>query len=69
MAMRVQFLKDTTVDVSKYPCETEEKLFLKNTEIDVDEIIPVSSAFTYLVLTSGDVLLDVRNDLFRKMVS
>lgn len=69
MGMRVQFLKDVTVDVLvNKNGETEFDSFFKDEAIDVSEVVSVSKNFSEIVLPSGNVLLDVRNDLFRKMV-
>jgi hypothetical protein len=71
--MRVKFLKDTTVEVYSNNINEDHflpfKLCLKNTEIELQEIVPVSRQFSTLVLSSGEVYIDVKNDLFQKVVS
>jgi hypothetical protein len=67
--MKVQFLKDVTVDVLvDENGETDFDSFSKNEIIDVLKIREVSKNFSEFVLPSGNVIIDVRNDLFRQMV-
>ena len=67
--MKVQFLKDVTVDVLvDENGETDFDSFSKNEIIDVLKIREVSKNFSEFVLPSANVMIDVRNDLFRQMV-
>ena len=66
--MRVKFIKDITVDVmepSSGTNDTYDKLMRRGTEIEVNEIVPVSSGFSTLWL-DDTALVDVRNDSFTK---
>jgi hypothetical protein len=68
--MRVQFLKDVTVDVLiDENGETDFDSFSKNEVIDVSQVVSVSKNFSEIVLPSGNVIIDVRNDLFREVVA
>lgn len=67
--MRVQFLKDVAIDVlTSQDGETDSVFYSRNEEIDVSEVVSVSKNFTELVLPSGNVLLDVKKDVFKVLV-
>jgi hypothetical protein len=66
--MKIKFRKDITVDVARYPSETEDKAFHRNDIIEVNEIIPVSDEFVYITLPDYTCLIDLRIDLFEEVV-
>jgi hypothetical protein len=71
MVMKVQFLRDVTVEVmepSSGTNDTYDKLIREGTTVEVDELIPLSENFSVFHF-NDEVWIDVRNDLFRKVVS
>jgi hypothetical protein len=68
--MRVQFLKDVTVEIVEPDTgdnDTYDRFIRSRTVIDIDEIIPLSETFSNF--TVGDsIWINVRNDLFLEMV-
>ena len=65
--MKIRFLKDITVDVLDQD-DTFDKLMREGVSLDCVEVTPVSRGFSNVLLDSGEVLVDVRNDSFERVV-
>lgn len=65
--MKIRFLKDITVDVLDQD-DTFDKLMREGVSLDCVEVTPVSRGFSNVLLDSGEVLVDVRNDSFEQVV-
>lgn len=68
--MRVQFLKDVTVEVmepSSGTNDTYDKLIRQGTTVEVENIVSLSECFSAFHF-NDEVWIDIRNDLFRKVV-
>jgi hypothetical protein len=68
MAMKVQFLRDVTVEVME-PNDIYEKLIRQGTIIEVENVVPLSKNFSTFHFDNGVCWVDIKNDLFRKVVS
>lgn len=63
--MKIKFIKDVTVDVIDSADEdAHDRLMRQGVSLDCVEVSPVSRGFSNLILDSGKVLVDVRNDCF-----
>jgi hypothetical protein len=65
--MKIKFTKDITVDVLDHD-DTFDKLMREGVSLDCVEVTPVSRGFSNVLLDSGEVLVDVRNDSFEQVV-
>lgn len=65
--MKIKFTKDITVDVLDQD-DTFDKLMREGVSLDCVEVTPVSRGFSNVLLDSGEVLVDVRNDSFEQVV-
>ena len=63
LGMKIRFLHDITVDVLDQN-DTFDKLMREGVSLDCVEITPVSRGFSNVLLDSGEVLIDLRNDAF-----
>lgn len=69
--MKVLFLRDVTVDIINpdvgvdYPYD---KTIRRNSCVDCDEVIPVSGVFSNILLSTGELIIDLKNDCFQKVV-
>lgn len=63
LGMRIRFLRDITVDVLDRD-DTFDKLIREGVSFDCVEVTPVSRRFSNILLDSGEVLIDLRNDAF-----
>ena len=72
MAMKVQFLRDVTVEVMEPNSGTndiDEKLIRQGTIIEVENVVSLSENFSTFHFDNGVCWVDIKNDLFRKVVS
>lgn len=67
LGMKIKFLRDITVDVFDND-NTFDKLMRKDVSLDCVEINAISKDFSNVVLESGILLVDVRNDSFERLV-
>jgi hypothetical protein len=67
LGMKIRFLKDITVDVLDND-DTFDKLMRQGVSLDCVEVTPVSKGFSNVLLDSGEVLVDLRNDSFEQVV-
>ena len=67
LGMKIRFLKDITVDVLDHD-DTFDKLMRQGVSLDCVEVTPVSKGFSNVLLDSGEVLVDLRNDSFEQVV-
>lgn len=67
LGMKIRFLHDITVDVLDQN-DTFDKLMREGVSLDCVEITPVSRGFSNVLLDSGEVLVDVRNDSFEQVI-
>ncbi len=67
LGMKIRFLKDITVDVLDND-DTFDKLMRQGVSLDCVEVTPVSRGFSNVLLDSGEVLVDLRNDSFEQVV-
>jgi hypothetical protein len=67
LGMKIRFLKDITVDVLDHD-DTFDKLMRQGVSLDCVEVTPISRGFSNVLLDSGEVLVDVRNDSFEQVV-
>lgn len=65
--MKIRFLKDITVDVFEDD-DTHDRLMRQGISLDCVEVTPVSRGFSNVLLDSGEVLIDLRNDSFEQVV-
>lgn len=65
--MKIKFTKDVTVDVLDQD-DTFDKLMRQGVSLDCVEVTPVSRGFSNVLLDSGEVLVDLRNDSFEQVV-
>lgn len=61
--MKIKFTKDITVDVLDQN-DTSDRLMREGVSLDCVEVTPVSRGFSNVLLDSGEVLIDLRNDAF-----
>ena len=67
LGMKIRFLKDITVDVLDHD-DTFDKLMRQGVSLDCIEVIAVSRGFSNVLLDSGSLLIDLRNDSFEQVV-
>lgn len=67
LGMKIRFLRDITVDVLDND-DTFDKLMRQGVSLDCVEVTPISGGFSNVLLDSGEVLVDLRNDSFEKVV-
>jgi hypothetical protein len=67
LGMKIRFLKDITVDVLDND-DTFDKLMRQGVSLDCVEVTPISTGFSNVLLDSGEVLIDLRNDSFERIV-
>ena len=65
--MKIKFLKDITVDILDRN-DTYDRLMREGVSLDCVEVTPVSRGFSNVLLDSGEVLVDLRNDSFERVV-
>jgi hypothetical protein len=63
--MKIQFLKNVAVDVAVVDGFTSFKSFKANDVIEVEDVIKESKNFSILRLSSTELAMDVRNDVFK----
>jgi uncharacterized protein (DUF111 family) len=69
--MKIKFLKDITVDVicsEDRTNDTCDRLMREGVSLECIEVTPISRGFSNIVLDSGEVLVDLRNDSFEQVV-
>ena len=67
LGMKIRFLKDITVDILDQD-DTFDKLMRQGVSLYCVDVTPVSRGFSTVLLGSGEVLVDVRNDSFEQVV-
>jgi hypothetical protein len=65
--MKIKFTKDITVDVLIQD-DTFDRLMREGVSLDCVEVTQVSRGFSNVLLDSGEVLVDLRNDSFERVV-
>jgi hypothetical protein len=71
LGMKIRFLKDITVDVmdpASGDNDTFDRLMRQGVSLDCVDITPISKGFSNVLLDSGEVLVDLRNDSFEQVV-
>ncbi len=71
LGMKIRFLKDITVDVMDPDSgdnDTFDRLMRQGVSLDCVDISPISRGFSNVLLDSGEVLVDLRNDSFEQVV-
>ncbi len=71
LGMKIRFLKDITVDVMDPDSgdnDTFDRLMRQGVSLDCVDITPISRGFSNVLLDSGEVLVDLRNDSFEQVV-
>lgn len=71
LGMKIRFLKDITVDVMDPDSgdnDTFDRLMRQGVSLDCVEVTQVSRGFSNVLLDSGEVLVDLRNDSFEQVV-
>ena len=67
--MKIIFLKNITVDVIQYD-DVYDKCFRNNQILnDVSAIIPFSKNFSNVILSTGETLIEVKNDSFKEVTT
>lgn len=67
LGMKIRFLKDITVDVMDPDSgdnDTFDRLMRQGVSLDCVDISPISRGFSNVLLDSGEILVDLRNDAF-----
>lgn len=67
LSMKIHFLKDITVDVLDQD-DTFDRLIREGVSLDCVEVTQVSREFSNVLLDSGEVLVDLKNDSFERVV-
>jgi hypothetical protein len=67
LGMKIRFLKDITVDILDQN-DTYDRLMREGVSLDCVEVIAVSQGFSNILLDSGSLLVDLRNDSFEQVV-
>ena len=67
LGMKIRFLKNVTVDVLDRD-DVFDRLMREGVSLDCVEITPVSREFSNVLLESGSLLVDLRNDSFERVV-
>lgn len=71
LGMKIRFLKDITVDIldpDSGDNDTFDRLMRQGVSLDCVDISPISRGFSNVLLDSGEVLVDLRNDSFEQVV-